>query len=515
MAELPSILTPSTTPGFQIELDLLASVISLAKGRGSFSIVVCNTVPLRERAVARLRASHPNLRHVPLPAGCDDPFRAVSQSLPVTAATPDAVVVSDFSFLDPVAGPRALTALNLSREAWFGRFPCAVIFFVSAAELPLLIRQAPDFWSWKSHFFELSEESGAGSSAISTPAFPATSADELSREARTARITELRGRIQAAGPGEESRAIRWLLELRQILRAQGDYQAALEASHSAVRIAEAEDDPILLANCLNELSLDLQDLGDLPGARTRMERAIAIDEKHFDPDHPTLAISYSNLATILRGLGDLPGARTRMERAIVIQQKHFDPDHPTLATSYSNLAMILQDLGDLPGARTRMERAIAIQQKHFDPDHPTLATSYGNLALILKDLGDLPGAHTRMERAIAIDEKHFDPDHPTLATRYSNLATILRDLGDLPGARTRMERAIAIQQKHFDPDHPTLATRYNNLAFIERDAGNVPAAVALWREAHAIVFKALGPEHPYTKDVAAMLRKYDPPGPAE
>ena len=48
----------------------------------------------------------------------------------------------------------------------------------------------------------------------------------------------------------------------------------------------------------------------------------------------------------------------RMERAIAISEKHFGRDHPKLAIYYSNLAMILNDLGDLPGARTRLERAI-------------------------------------------------------------------------------------------------------------------------------------------------------------
>ena len=68
-----------------------------------------------------------------------------------------------------------------------------------------------------------------------------------------------------------------------------------------------------------------------------MERAIEIEEKYFDPDHPTLATSYSNLATILRALGDLPEARRLMELAIEIDEKHFDPEHPSLATRYTNL----------------------------------------------------------------------------------------------------------------------------------------------------------------------------------
>jgi Tfp pilus assembly protein PilF len=70
-----------------------------------------------------------------------------------------------------------------------------------------------------------------------------------------------------------------------------------------------------------------------------------------------------------------------MERAIEIQSKHFPPDHPNLATSYSNLATIQQEQGSLHAARANMERAIEIQRKHLPLEHPTFATSYSNLAL--------------------------------------------------------------------------------------------------------------------------------------
>ncbi|MGD2107983.1 MAG: tetratricopeptide repeat protein [Phycisphaerae bacterium] len=173
-------------------------------------------------------------------------------------------------------------------------------------------------------------------------------------------------------------------------------------------------DPEWAATLLSNLASTLGLLGDFAAARARMERAIEIDEKHFDPDHPDLAISYSNLAAILRDLGDLPGAREQMGRAIEIEEKHFDPDHPTLAISYSNLAAILQDLGDLPGAREQMERAIEIDEKHFDPDHPSLAIRYNNLAFIEFAEGNREEACRLWRKAHAILTKHFDEDHPSV-----------------------------------------------------------------------------------------------------
>jgi tetratricopeptide (TPR) repeat protein len=132
---------------------------------------------------------------------------------------------------------------------------------------------------------------------------------------------------------------------------------------------------------LSNFAMILQHMGELPQARKRIERAIEILERNFDPNHHSLATSYSNLATILRAMGDLPQARERMERAIKIDERNFDPNHPTLATSYSNLALIRFQQGDRSVACALLNRAEEIVAKHFSPDHPTYRTILANIAL--------------------------------------------------------------------------------------------------------------------------------------
>jgi tetratricopeptide (TPR) repeat protein len=100
-----------------------------------------------------------------------------------------------------------------------------------------------------------------------------------------------------------------------------------------------------------------------------MKKAIAIQEKHFDSEHPNLAIHYSNLATVEQNLGDLAEARRLMKKAIVIEEKHFDPEHPTLALRYWNLACIEQDFGAMEQARDLARRAYRIQFKRLGPEH--------------------------------------------------------------------------------------------------------------------------------------------------
>jgi tetratricopeptide (TPR) repeat protein len=82
---------------------------------------------------------------------------------------------------------------------------------------------------------------------------------------------------------------------------------------------------------------------------------------------------------MLQNLGDLPGAREQLERALTITEAALGPDHPDVATRRNNLGGVLHALGDLPGAREQYERALAISEAALGPDHPTLRLLRDNL----------------------------------------------------------------------------------------------------------------------------------------
>jgi tetratricopeptide (TPR) repeat protein len=593
---------PAPKPDFEVTAQRLATAINIARGGMSFIFAVCNSVPLRQKVLARLATAIQDALRVDIANPTDD---AVELALQLAREKrPPVVIVTnlDNALLSPEHGPAALTALNASREIWWNRFACPVIFFVSDASLDRIVQAAPDLWSRKSHVFAFAEDGGQ---SIATPAILQSPwAQDIAtwpHARRTARLVELQARLanlskddSAASHNQQARLLHEYGDLR---RALGDLDSAREAFTDAARhAAQAADwqayadsqqwaaamykelgDPAASAKILREAIARLSSLpepdefgigglynvlalveadqgdfaaarsdieralalasnhlppdapalattfvnlagiqqaqGELDAARLSMERAIAIDSKHYPPDHPIFATIYSNLGSIQRDQGDLRAARANLERAIAINSKYFDANYLDLAISYSNLAMIQKDQGDLAGAQASIERAIAIKSKHFAPDDLALANSYSNLAIVMQDLGDLDGARASIDKAMVIKSKHLTPDHPAFATTYSNLALIQQDQGDLAGARASLERAIAIESKHFPPDHPSIAISYNNLAHICIAEGSVAAALALWRKAHLINLKALGPNHPYTKDNAAMLRKYDPPGP--
>ncbi len=71
---------------------------------------------------------------------------------------------------------------------------------------------------------------------------------------------------------------------------------------------------------LNQVGLYLGVRAEFAAARKAYERALAIDEAAYGPDHPEVAIRVNNLGSVLRDLGDLAGARAHYERALAIDE---------------------------------------------------------------------------------------------------------------------------------------------------------------------------------------------------
>jgi len=174
----------------------------------------------------------------------------------------------------------------------------------------------------------------------------------------------------------------------------------------------------------------------------------------------------------LRSRAQFTEAKKNYERALAIGEASYGPDHPDVAIVVNNLGGVLRDLIDMEGAKKNFERALAIGKSAYGPDHPHVAIYVNNLGRVLQDLGDMEGAKKNFERALAIDEAAYGPDHPTVAIRVNNLGSVLQDLGDLQGAKKNFERALAIFTKFLGEDHPNTVTVRDNIEYLESQLEN-------------------------------------------
>jgi tetratricopeptide (TPR) repeat protein len=81
----------------------------------------------------------------------------------------------------------------------------------------------------------------------------------------------------------------------------------------------------------------LKDLGQLEEARDLLQKALASDERSYEPGHPSIAIRQSNLAVVLKDLGQLEEARDLLRQAYSSFLSRFGPDHIHTRTVKANL----------------------------------------------------------------------------------------------------------------------------------------------------------------------------------
>jgi Tfp pilus assembly protein PilF len=118
-----------------------------------------------------------------------------------------------------------------------------------------------------------------------------------------------------------------------------------------------------------------QQLGEFEAARASQQRALAINEAVYGPEHPDVAITLGNLGSVQRQLGEFEAARASQQRALAIKEAVYGPEHPEVASTLGNLGIVQQQLGEVHLARECALRAVAIFERSLGSEHPYTITS--------------------------------------------------------------------------------------------------------------------------------------------
>jgi len=311
------------------------------------------------------------------------------------------------------------------------------------------------------------------------------------------------GAISAAEGRDDvlaGQAVAWLLLIVGFRQQRFDEAAPLEAIGKVV-VARARDEATQ-ATWLNSEGLVFDHMRRFTEAEAAYDRSLAIGEKLFGRDSPTVARTRENLAALFERKGDLPRAKVEFERALSGLEAALGPDHPDVASAQYDMAILLDDMGELPQAVALHERALASREKALGPDHPNVAASLTNLAVVLLEMGDLPRAQALFERALAIKEKTLSPHHAALAVTMDNLGLVAYALGEYPKAKLLFERSISIWEQAYGHDHPDIAYGLFGLGRTLVRLGKSDEALPLLERALALREKAQGTSH---RDVSEPL----------
>src|SRR5882757_1058492 len=106
-----------------------------------------------------------------------------------------------------------------------------------------------------------------------------------------------------------------------------------------------------------------------------------------NPDAEALAAAHAE-ARAQAEAGDLTGARTLLEDALAVGEVRLGHTHPRLAPLLVDLATIARNLGNLTEASTQLRRAYAIIVAASGPENATALSVEGRLAAVTYRLGE-------------------------------------------------------------------------------------------------------------------------------
>lgn len=153
---------------------------------------------------------------------------------------------------------------------------------------------------------------------------------------------------QVLGPNHSAVAYR-LAGLGVVHYLLGELEEACRRHQRCREILEAAHGPDypLIAGALGNLAVVLEKQGDQAGARRCFERALEINLNHPErgADHPNTALRHHNLGAHLFKQGDAAAAEPHLSCALAIREKHLDPDHPDTASTRKWLAAVRAALG--------------------------------------------------------------------------------------------------------------------------------------------------------------------------
>ena len=175
-----------------------------------------------------------------------------------------------------------LQNLNLRRPDWPVAVPQPVVFWSAEYLLGLLLRQAPDFFDWRSGSIFFPEETTSVSLALQDATWEGGLEGSMPADARRERIAELESRI-AGYTGTNDPAV-------------------LPA----------------LTDWLNELGIHSVLLGDLDRAEENFRQVLAINEQLGRREG--MANQYGNLGNVYSTRGDLDRAETMYRQALAINE---------------------------------------------------------------------------------------------------------------------------------------------------------------------------------------------------
>lgn len=198
---------------------------------------------------------------------------------------------------------------------------------------------------------------------------------------------------------------------------------------------------LLAAQCYNDLGVAQWNAQNHSVAIGYHEKALTIRKQNLPQDAPPIADSHLNIGLVQLSM-DFLKAIINFNNALKIYNKVYGPNHPQVALCYSNLAFANSDLGNFADALRYIDQTMQIWAQTYPGDHPNKAYTYSSKGRILVAQGNLDEALVNQQEALQMYLRLYGERHPEIANTYYLIGDILLKQNEFQGALENFQKSV-------------------------------------------------------------------------
>nr|WP_321496575.1 tetratricopeptide repeat protein [uncultured Methanolobus sp.] len=396
---------------------------------------------------------------------------------------------------------KTLLRLNIMREN-FLQIPHTIVIQLNKGSFSLLLREAPDFFAWRTTVLEFDMEKGE--EIINVPSIEDNDLEFLNDEGLSERweyYTNLILENEKKGKQDLYKLGYWNSQLGIIELLRDHYFEAIKYFEQALVINREIDDQQGEGNNLGNLGVAYNNLGYIKKAIDYYEQALVIARKIDDQQGEgnnlgNLGLAYSNL-------GEANKSIDYYEQALAISRKI--GDRKGEGNDLGNLGLAYSNIGETNKAIDYYKQALVIDREIGDRRGES--TDLGNLGMVYKNIKDVYKAIEYHEQALVIAREIGGRREES--ANLSHLGMDYSDLGDVRKAINYYEKALIIAREISDRRREGANLSYLGLAYSNLE--DVKKAIKCYEQALEI-----GKEINYPllikvceKQLAELKKSYD------
>jgi serine/threonine-protein kinase len=340
------------------------------------------------------------------------------------------------------------------------------------------------------------------------------------REARaSAQLQAETAARQAEHAGRVSEFLVDLLAAPAPENARGEVVTAREVLDRGVEKLDAVSgmEAGVRSSLLLTMARSYKSLGEYREALTLIDQVLAMRLGVDGEDPLWLAEALEEKGRILRLSGDLEVAQTTLHESLVNAKRTDSREaRRRQASILDTLGVVATELDRYEEARGFYTQALEIRSAILGTDHVDTLTTLANLGGIYAVQDRYKEALPLYERAVTITEQVLGPDHPNLPPLLDGLSASYRNTGRIEEALSVTRRSVDLARRLHGPTHPEVAYTLSGLAILHGRGGDHAAAAEVTAEVVDILSAALGDDHPQTAfnrlrlaNYSLRLRRYD------